>query len=135
VTQVLEWKTWSVYNKYSKASSWKGYALIDSVYNSRDELEAAVQEVYKRDANRWAQVKKKLNCTSHEVPTNIVHQLQELCTRELREVYGKNPSDGSPLYKPKRIDLIRFCEKNNITVGVGNWEQQALDLIEGGTIV
>lgn len=135
MTQVLEWKTWSVYNKYSKTSSWKGYALIDSVYNSKDELEAAVAEVYKRDRNRWAQVTSKLNCSKLEVPNNIIHQLQELCCRELREVYGKNASDASPLYKPKRIDLIRFCEKNNIPVGEGNWEQAALELIESGTII
>lgn len=135
MTQVLEWKTWSTYNKYSKTSTLKGYCLIDSVYNSRDELEAAVQDVYKRDSSRWAQVTKKLNCSTLEVPTNIVHQLHELCARELREVYGKNPSDASPLYKPKRIDMVRFAEKNNLPVGEPNWEQAVIDLIESGTII
>lgn len=135
MTQVLEWKTWSTYNKYNKTSTLKGYCLIDSVYNSRDELEAAVKEVYKRDRNRWAQVTKKLNCLPTEVPANIVHQLQEVCARELREVYGKNPSDASPLYKPKRIDMVAFAKKNNISTSEPNWEEAVIDLIESGTIV
>lgn len=134
--RILEWKTWDTYNKYSKTKEYHGYALIDTVYNSDEELEEAAQNVNALHKHRWEKVMAKLNVTSPlEVPNKIVHQLQDLYAEEMRQVYGRNRKDAAPLYQPKRIDLVRVAQKHSLPVGGDGWGELVISSIEDGTII
>lgn len=133
MARVLDYRSWTEYNRYSKETTWKGFAKVDPLYDKTEDLEEAVKNCYTLHSKRVAKVVEKLNLSSTlDIPRNIIWELQEWLAGDLREVYGKRRNDAFDLYQPKRLDMIKIAEKIGVSPGSSGWEQKVISAIEEG---
>lgn len=132
MARVIEWRTWSERNKYSKELVYHGYAKVDPIYETSQQLEEAVQECYRLHTQRWTKVMGKLGVEkTTQVPRHLVNELNAWLAGDLREVYGRNRTDASYVYAPKNIDMVKLAKRHNIEPGSPDWETLVIDIIRG----